>query len=190
MFLFVGLGNIGKEYIDTPHNVGFEFIEHFRDYLGYDALYSVDDWKKEKLANAEVCYIRKDNERAGLLVKPQTFMNLSGRSVSKLISMFDLNAMRDLVLIHDDLDLELGSFKIQKGIGPKGHNGVNNVMSLVGGANFLRVRIGVEMRERDNGNFRLSGEDFVLKKYSKDELLTLHETIADAAKVLRSHIQF
>jgi len=190
MFLFVGLGNIGKKYIDTPHNTGFEFIDKFRDYLGYDNLYSVGAWEVEKLAKAEVCSIRKGNNKAGLLVKPQTFMNLSGFTVSKLVRMFDLDVVNDLVLIHDDLDLELGTFKIQKGIGPKGHKGVNDVMSLVGGAGFLRVRIGIETRQKHREGFILPGEDFVLRKYTKAELLILHETIADAIKSLRSVIQF
>jgi peptidyl-tRNA hydrolase, PTH1 family len=190
MFLFVGLGNIGKTYEGTPHNAGFYFVDQLHEYLGFDSLYSVDSWKLEKLAEADISNIRKDNEKRGILVKPQTFMNASGRTVAKLIKMFELKPDTDLVLIHDDLDLELGTYKIQKGIGPKGHNGVNSVMSSVGTTNFLRVRIGVETRQNNTEEYRLSGEDFVLKKYSEEELLTLSETISDAVKSLRSLIQF
>jgi peptidyl-tRNA hydrolase, PTH1 family len=190
MFLFVGLGNIGKTYEGTPHNAGFYFVNQLHQYLGYDLLYLVDDWKLEKLAEADISNIRKDNEKRGILVKPQTFMNASGRTVSKLIKMFELKAESDLVLIHDDLDLELGKYKIQRGIGPKGHNGVNSVMSSIGTTNFIRVRIGVETRQNDTDEFRLPGEDFVLKKYSEEEMLTLSETIADAVKSLRSLMQF
>jgi PTH1 family peptidyl-tRNA hydrolase len=190
MKLFVGLGNIGKKYDNTPHNAGFDFVDKLRDYLGFDALYSVDDWSVEKLADASICYIRKGGVKVGVLVKPHTFMNLSGHSVAKLVKMFDLDAKTDLIVVHDDLDVKLGEYKIQRGIGPKGHKGVNSVINHVGGTDFLRVRLGVETRDRDGTRDIIAGEDFVLKRYGDDDSLLLEETIDDAIRGLRSMVEF
>lgn len=189
MYLFVGLGNIGKKYEETPHNAGFMMLDELRDFFGYDSVFSVDDWTLEKLAEAQIAFLRADGSKRAVLAKPTTFMNASGRSVRQLVKMYDVDVKTELILIHDDLDLPLGEYKVQRGVGPKGHNGVNSVVNNVGTTEFIRVRIGVETRE---GEMRknMPGEDFVLRKYNDDEQVKLREVISDSVKSLRSFIQF
>jgi PTH1 family peptidyl-tRNA hydrolase len=113
-------------------------------------------------------------------------MNASGRAIKKLCTKFEVPADSRFILVHDDLDIKLGSFKIQKGIGPKKHNGVDSVQMSLGRTDFLRVRIGVENRESGS---RIPGEDYVLTQYSDEENSLLKETCSDAFKNLRSLIQ-
>lgn len=189
MYLFVGLGNIGKKYEETPHNAGFMMLDELREFFGYDSVFSVDDWTVEKLAEAQIAFLRSGGEKKAVLAKPTTFMNASGRSVRQLVKMYGVDVKTELILIHDDLDLSLGEYKVQRGIGPKGHKGVNSVINSLGTIEFIRVRIGIETRE---GEMRknLSGEDFVLRRYNIDELIKLREVISDSVKSLRSFIQF
>lgn len=187
MFLVVGLGNIGDKYDDTPHNAGFTFVDELRNFLGYDQLYSVDDWQVEKLAEAQIAFVRTNSEKKIVLAKPTTLMNGSGRSVRNLVKMYEPQIGKEMIVIHDDLDIKLGEFKIQKGVGPRGHKGVMNIEDMLGSGDFWRVRIGVDNRSDE---VRIPGEDYVLKKYSKEELETLRESIVDAIKSLRSVLQF
>src|SRR3989338_1152307 len=160
MKLVVGLGNPGKEYVNTRHNVGFEFV----DRLSEGARFSLES-KFEALV-----YREKDL----LFVKPQTFMNESGRAVRKILDFYKLGT-GDLVLIHDDLDLKFGEYKIQRGVGPKVHNGVTSVETSLPDKNFLRVRIGVDNREKLL--YAGSGADYVLSKFGKEELEEVDEVI-------------
>lgn len=185
MFLIVGLGNPGGKYVGTPHNAGFLFVDHLREFFGWDAVFSVTDWEYDKYLNAEVSYGKIGQTVKYILMKPHTYMNKSGLSVREALKRFELKPEVSLVLAHDDLDIDLGSHKIQRQKGPKAHNGVDSVNLLVPSLNYLRVRLGVENRENRN----IPGEDYVLKKYREDEQVVLKESIADAAKSLRSMLQ-
>lgn len=116
-----------------------------------------------------------------ILVKPQTFMNNSGRTVRKILDFYKLPTT-ELVLIHDDLDLELGVWKIQMGVGPKVHNGVNSVEQYLGTKNFLRVRIGVD--NRSNKPTNLPGADYVLENFGKEEKQTVEKIMDEAVAAL------
>lgn len=167
MKIIVGLGNPGKEYQNTRHNVGFEFVER----LSGGANFSPET-KFESLV-----YREKDL----LFVKPQTFMNESGRAVRKIMDFYKLD-VKDLVLIHDDLDLKFGEYKIQRGVGPKVHNGVSSVEASLPDKNFLRVRIGVDNREESL--YAGSGSDYVLGRFGKEELEEIDEIMEEAADEL------
>ena len=108
-----------------------------------------------------------------ILAKPMTFMNDSGLAVQKLAAFYKLPAT-DIYVIHDDLDIGLGAYKIQKGIGPKVHNGVNSIEEKLGTKEFYRVRVGVDNREGEN---RIPGEDYVLQNFRKEEKKVLKEKI-------------
>ena len=110
MKIIVGLGNPGEKYKNTRHNMGFELVE----VLAQGKRFSIDS-KME----SEIC---KDGNF--VFVKPMTFMNESGRAVRKVMDFYKLSP-NDLILVHDDLDLKLGDYKVQNGVGPKVHNGVN-----------------------------------------------------------------
>ena len=167
MKLIVGLGNQGNEYLNTRHNAGFVFIDQFTG----GARFSPES-KFESL-------IYRDKDV--LFIKPQTFMNESGRAVRKVMDFYKLSA-NDLILVHDDLDLKLGEYKIQTGIGPKVHNGVSSVETSVPDKNFLRVRLGIDNRG-ELGRV-VSGADYVLGKFGKEEAEEMEETIEEAADEL------
>lgn len=160
MRLIVGLGNPGEKYKNTRHNAGFMLVDKMA--VG----------KKFSMSNKfEAEILEMDGI---LLAKPQTFMNDSGRSVRKIMDFYKLK-LGQLTIIHDDLDLALGEKKIQTGIGPKVHNGVNSVEQYLGSKDFLRVRLGVD--NRMNQMTELSGADYVLENFGKEEVRVIEKVI-------------
>ncbi len=131
--LVVGLGNPGPEYENTRHNIGF----HVVDLLGENLRASY--WKDE--AGAFTASVRLGDHDI-VLAKPQTFMNLSGKAISKLLDRYEASPA-DLIIVHDDLDLGVGSVRAKKDGGHGGHNGLRSVTEQLGTDAYLRVRIGV-----------------------------------------------
>lgn len=162
MKVIFGLGNIGSEYILTRHNVGFIFL----DYLASKKHIS----EKFNLNKNLKSYILKI---PGLiLVKPTTFMNNSGLCAQKVLKHYNLT-LNDLTLVHDDIDLRLGDFKISKKGGTAGHKGVESVINCLNSPNFTRVKIGIAP-EFYNSSIHKAG-DYVLKNFKKSELVKLEE---------------
>ncbi len=151
MKLIIGLGNPGEKYKDNRHNVG---------YLALDTL------QKNKLPKDAV--LRKSN----------VFMNDSGDFVNKLVGQYKLEPS-NLYIIHDDLDIPLGSYKIQLGTGPKVHNGINSIEEVLGTKEFYRVRVGVDNRDPNN---REIGEEYVLQDFTDEERKILDEVIEKVCK--------
>lgn len=173
MKLIVGLGNKGDEYKETRHNAGFMAIDRLFERLGNGKKISTD-----KKFESEMVKLKDV-----ILVKPQTFMNNSGRAVRKIMDYYKLE-LGDLVVIHDDLDIRMGEYKIQKGIGPKIHNGLSSVEQTLGNKDFLRIRIGVDNRQ--SNLFYGSGADYVLAKLSLGEKELMETTIEKALNELLS----
>lgn len=167
MKLIIGLGNIGETYQRTRHNAGFAFVDNFI----YGQKFSLD-----KKLDSEIIRTKEFT-----LIKPQSFMNESGRAVRKVMDYYKIS-IEDIVVVHDDLDIRMGEYKIQKGIGPKIHNGVLSVEQYLGTNNFWRVRIGVDSRV--SGFQYPSGADYVLSKLNKEESLILAEVISEAKREL------
>ncbi len=167
MKIVVGLGNIGEKYRNTRHNVGFRVVER---------LAAGEKFREDKAQEALIC--RKGSV---LLVKPTTFMNESGRAVRKIMDFYKISAS-DLVLVHDDLDIETGDYKIQKGKGPKVHNGISSVESTVGTSDFWRLRIGVDSRK--TRIFAGSGADYVLSNFSSEDEDTMEDVIEESCDEL------
>jgi len=170
MFLITGLGNPGKEYVNTPHNAGYFFVDSVREYLLSNSNLQISDWKSEKMFLSEICKIKRDGELLGVLQKPLTYMNLSGSAVRLILKKFKVDKY---ILAHDDLDIPLGKYKIQEGKSPKGHNGVSSVESVLEKKDFLRVRLGIENR----GGRIIAGEEYVLMPFSKKERAILNGCI-------------
>jgi len=180
MFLIVGLGNHEREYHRHRHNVGFMFVDYITKLLnGYIAennnltmqqFNNAAIFKHENKLQAE--FVKTNfNGKQLLLAKPQTFMNNSGQAVSKIVSYFDIR-ISDLIIVHDDLDIPLGKFKIERGRGPKLHNGIRSIEQQLGTADFWRVRIGVDSR---NPEHHIAGEAYVLENFKPEERKTINE---------------
>lgn len=177
--LIVGLGNVGKNYMRTRHNAGFLFLDsltsdEFREEPKFKALMSeIRDQRsagKNQISNLQ-------SQISVLLSKPTTMMNLSGDSV-QLISNFYKIKPEEILVAHDDLDIQFGKYKIQFDKGPRIHNGVNDIENRLGTTKFWRLRIGIENRAAEN-EYRISGRDYVLGKFSQEELQVLGATFKE-----------
>lgn len=164
MYLIVGLGNPGKKYENTRHNMGFMVVDRLSEKAGV----SVDRLKFRALTGE--CII---GGQKVMLMKPQTFMNLSGDAVREAASYFKLEPS-NIVVIYDDIDIPLGSLRIRKSGSAGTHNGMRSVVSLLGSDKFPRVRVGIGGASGD-----LIGH--VIGKISKGEKEILDETIGHAA---------
>lgn len=158
MKLIVGLGNPGDEYVNTRHNVGFMLVDRM----------AKSSWKQSKSGLFSYSWLGSEVE----LIKPQTFMNKSGEAVGLAAKKHNMK-LDDIIVIHDDLDIQFGEFKIQKGKGPKVHRGVNSVEKVMGGEDFWRVRIGTDNRQGEMKN--IPGDKYVLSKFSKKEMEELDD---------------
>jgi peptidyl-tRNA hydrolase, PTH1 family len=167
--LLVGLGNPGKEYEKTRHNAGFMFVDYYfekyRDEFGFS------DWKFSKKLNAEIS-VGKIRKEKIILLKPQTFMNLSGRAVAAAVKYYKVKP-EDLLVAHDEIDLPLGNYKISKNSSSAGHNGAQNIIDLLGTKNFTRLRIGIDKR----GDKKILTEKYVLGKFTAAEMKIISKVL-------------
>ena len=154
MKLIVGLGNIGKEYENTRHNMGFMLVDRYLEYK------NITDKFKEKF-NAMYVETTINNEKV-IFIKPTTYMNNSGIAVRAFLDFYKLNA-QDILVISDDLDLDLGKFRLRRNGSSGGHNGLKSIISHLGTDGFKRLRIGISNDKDDVINY-------VLSKFSKKEL--------------------
>jgi PTH1 family peptidyl-tRNA hydrolase len=186
MYLIAGLGNPGEQYEKTPHNSGFLFLDKLRLSLKENTDLNVGEWAESRLFQSQFCKVEKDSELVLVLQKPQTFMNRSGYAVKGAIRRFRLTDFpSELIVVHDDLDMKLGTFKIQKEKSPKGHNGVIDIENSLKSKDFLRVRIGVDGRE----GLDIPGEKYVLTSIKDDQYSSLEASILSAVKQLREVIR-
>lgn len=155
MFLIVGLGNPGLNYVYTRHSVGFMFVDHLAYSLGFP------DFKSK----FDSLYTEKtfENTAKVLIQKPQTYMNLSGRAVSQIVSFFKIPT-ENVYVVHDDLDIKPLDIKIKFGGSSGGHNGLRDIDKAIG-SNYWRIRIGIG-RPLDKAQV----PDYVLSPFYKDEL--------------------
>lgn len=171
MQLIVGLGNVGTEYTATRHNAGFWFVEELaRRYGG--------QFRDEKKFHGQTCRISIDGHACRLLM-PSTLMNRSGLSVASLAGYFQLNS-ENILVAHDELDLEPGSLKLKAGGGHAGHNGLRDIINALGSQQFMRLRIGVGHPGR-----REQVVNYVLSNPSRDERQLIDEAIARAADEMK-----
>ncbi|KAA0080505.1 aminoacyl-tRNA hydrolase [Mycolicibacterium sp. P9-64] len=171
--LVVGLGNPGPDYAKTRHNLGFMVVDILADRIG-------SGFKVHKRSGAEVTTGRLGG-RSVVLAKPRVYMNESGRQVGPLAKFYSV-APADVIVLHDELDIDFGRIRLKFGGGVAGHNGLRSVGSALGTNDFARVRIGVG---RPPG--RKSGATFVLENFSateRPEVPTICEQAADATELL------
>jgi peptidyl-tRNA hydrolase, PTH1 family len=169
MILIVGLGNPEKKFKGSWHNLGQEALNFI--YFKWQKDYCFSDWEKNKKLENEISSGNIKKELI-ILAKPLNFMNLSGKSVKKLVSYYKKSA-EDLIIMHDDLDLPLGKIKIVKNRGAAGHKGVQSIINEFKSKNFIRFRIGIKP-----GNQKIKNpEKFVLQKFSKKDSEKVNEVI-------------
>ncbi len=169
-WLIVGLGNPGDRYQQTRHNAGFLVVEAL-------AKTKTIDWEYKEKPDAMLA-----GNRQLLLVKPQTFMNLSGKSVAIMMRLERIK-LDQLIVIHDDLDLSLGTAKVSFAKGPHGHNGVTSVEQELTSTKFWRVRVGVENRTAEQRR-GLPGEKFVLSKMDYEDKKKMDQGVFQAVQAV------
>jgi len=173
MFLVAGLGNPGEQYAATPHNLGFLVVDVLAARHGI------------RLTRKECQALIGQGTIAGkpvLLAKPQTFMNLSGIAVKPLVERNEI-ALKDLILVYDELDLPWGDLRVKPKGSPAGHNGAKDVIAKLGSSEFPRVRLGVHP-----GHPLQSGADYLLSGFSRQQKETLEEFVGFAADATESII--
>ncbi len=162
MYLIVGLGNPGKKYERNRHNAGFMCVERFASLCDPDARFSGSPKFETEATEVTV------NSQKCIIIKPQTYMNLSGVPTQRTAGFYKIDASH-VIVAHDDLDIPIGQFKIQMATGPKLHNGLSSINQKLGTDQYLRVRIGVENRRGQ----RIPGEAYVLQDFTDEEISLL-----------------
>lgn len=164
--LLIGLGNPGREYKDTRHNIGFMLVDYLAERIGARGL---------KVQSKAIVTSGLYEETKIILAKPQTYMNLSGQSVQGLLHFYKI-PLENLIVAHDDLDIPFGTIRIRPTGGPGGQRGMANTIELLGTKDFPRLRLGIG---RPPG--RMDPKDYVLQNFSKDEAKILPEILSRAA---------
>lgn len=187
MIFIVGLGNPGKKFYKTRHNVGFWILDEFRKTKNFP------EFRLSKKFLAEISEGFSGGKKI-ILAKPQTFMNGSGRAVKSIIkasarrvpptsTMDEVGRQYDnLWVIHDDIDLPLGKIKIVKNRGSAGHKGVQSIVEGLGTRNFIRFRVGI--RPKEIKDEKQETESFVLKNFNKKEEGIIKKTAKKTVKVM------
>lgn len=166
MNLIIGLGNPGKEYVGTKHNVGFEVL----DKLAYDNNININKAKFNGLIGEGTI----KNKKVALL-KPLTYMNLSGESVKVTMNWYKISN-KDIIVIYDDISLNIGDIRIREKGSAGGHNGMKNIIYLLNTDEFIRIRVGIGNKP---ANWDLA--NYVLSRFSKDEIPNIIEGFTKAA---------
>ncbi|MBR4261943.1 MAG: aminoacyl-tRNA hydrolase [Bacilli bacterium] len=172
MKLIVGLGNPGKEYENTRHNMGFFFIDNYAKSKNIEI--------KTKKFNGLLTEFVDKNEKI-ILLKPQTYMNLSGESVRKVMDFYKIST-DDILIISDDLDLPIGNYRLKSKGSCGGHNGLRNIEQHIDTQNYKRLKIGIS---KDN---EVDTKDYVLSKISKKDKELLELMIPTINEILDNFI--
>lgn len=172
MKLIVGLGNPGREYENTRHNIGFIFIDKLAESLGLSI-------KKEKFNGLYVETII--NGEKVLLLKPLSYMNLSGEVVIKYVNFFKIR-IEDILIINDDLDMDFGRIRLKASGSSGGHNGLRNIENHLNTKNFKRLKFGIA------NNKEVDTKDYVLGKFSKEEMEKISDLTAEIIALLKDFV--
>ncbi len=190
MILIVGLGNPGEKYEKTRHNIGFRAVDEIAANFQFPLIAGqlqgggkrrlVCLFKFQKIFNAQISKGEISGKET-ILAKPQTFMNLSGKSVKILTKTYNLEP-ENIIIVHDDIDLPLGKIKIATGRGAAGHKGVESIIKALGTKNFVRFRIGILPKSGKPKN----PEKFVLQNFNKEEEKIINEVIKKSAEAVET----
>lgn len=168
MYVIVGLGNPGEEYVGTRHNIGFDVI----DFYAKNKNINIHKQKHKALIGEGFIQNKKV-----LLVKPQTYMNLSGESIGEIVSYYDI-PLENLLIVYDDIDLEIGKLRLRAKGSAGTHNGMRSIVSYLKKDTFPRLRIGIGKPEREDL------VDFVLGKFPKNQKKEIQQAIEMAGEAI------
>lgn len=178
-FLVVGLGNIGKQYEKTKHNVGFMFVDYFvnKNNLKFDSNYKNGIYTSFMQGNC-ITYI----------AKPTTYMNLSGEFVLSFINYYKI-PIENILVIYDDMDISLGKYKIKEKGSSGGQNGIKNIINLLHTENIKRIRIGIGKPKEKNSEII---KNYVLSNFSNDEFQQINQVFSKISDVISefSNLEF
>ncbi len=174
MYIIVGLGNPGKDYQNTRHNIGFDVIDALAETAGI----SVAEKKHKALIGKGVI----DGQKV-ILVKPQTYMNLSGESVRDVIDYYKIDEEQEMIVVSDDISLDVGMLRVRKKGSAGGHNGLKNIIQHLGHDTFMRIKMGVG--EKPKG-YDLA--DYVLGHFTREERKVMDEAAKTATEAIRMMI--
>lgn len=174
MKLIVGLGNPGKEYENTRHNIGFFMIDKYLNYLNIS-----DCWKSK--FNGLFIQTTIFGEKV-IFLKPQSYMNLSGGVVRKFIDFYKID-IADIFIISDDLDLNVGNFKLKDKGSSGGHNGLKDIERNIGTQEYKRLKIGIA------NNKDIDTKDYVLGKFSKEEMNSYNILFDDIKSAINDYFE-
>ena len=177
MKLIVGLGNPGDQYNKSRHNTGFIVIDEICKTNNLSM--QLNNKFQAKIA---------EYKKGMILAKPQTFMNLSGEAISKIANFYKI-LPEDIIIVHDDLDLELGRLKIQKGGGTAGHNGLESIVKSLGTSEFIRFRVGIGRPLEVQSEKTIDIRNFVLEKFSADEWTIVEKTIDKTVEAIEYYLE-
>jgi PTH1 family peptidyl-tRNA hydrolase len=166
MFVIAGLGNPDRKYARTRHNIGFDVVDALADRYHI----SMNEKKYKALCGTGVIEGQKV-----LLVKPQTYMNLSGESIAEAVNFYKLDPASELIVIFDDISLEPGNIRIRKKGSAGGHNGIKNIIAMLGTQDFMRIKVGVGEKPKDGDLIA-----HVLGTMSKEDRAKAEDAIDDA----------
>ena len=170
MYIIAGLGNPGKEYENTRHNIGFDVI----DRLAEEENIAVMESKHKALIGKGYVAGQKV-----ILAKPQTFMNLSGESIREIVDYYKVDDTAELIVISDDISLDVGQIRIRKKGSAGGHNGIKHIIQQLGTQNFVRIKVGVGAKPK---GWDLA--DYVLGRFDKDDRVLVEEAQERACKAV------
>ncbi len=168
MYIIAGLGNPGRQYENTPHNMGFITVDHIAEKLGvkidkikFKGLVGETNYKGEKL----------------ILIKPQTYMNLSGESLMEIMNFYKAD-IENLIVIYDDVDIEVGKLRIRAKGSSGSHNGMRNIIYLLKDDGFPRIRLGI----KSNRSSKMQLRDYVTGDFAKEDVTPLEEAVEKASE--------
>lgn len=173
MKLIVGLGNPGREYDKTRHNIGFMVLDNYTKEKKLE-------FNKTKF-NGKYCETIINNEKI-LFLKPQKYMNLSGEVVKDYVNYYKIN-INDILIINDDLDLSVGKIKLKEKGSCGGHNGLRNIELNLGTDKYKRLKIGI------SNNKLIDTKNYVLGKFMKDELELINKTIDNTKNIIDDYLE-
>lgn len=178
MILIAGLGNPGAKYEKTRHNIGFMILDALAK--NFDADFKEDKKNKAQIAEHTMTFEGRTGRTRLLLVKPQTFMNNSGETITRLVNFYKLRPEDQVWIVHDDLDIEIGALRVRLNGSSAGQKGIQSIIEKLGTDKFIRFRVGIKPPTKQPK----PAEEFVLEKFNAQEKKIINKKINETIQLI------